>query len=294
MRDECMRGPGAVWTADTATVTGPGHVRRGLPNQDRKLVRSINPGCCLFAVADGAGSYRRSDLGATFAVGAAGDAAEHVFGAGTPSGFGGWSAMLPEFQAECLRRFDNSVDKATQQILAEHPDEPEPDIRASFATTLLAVVAQPPYFLYVSVGDCFLVVDREPGGPRLVVTASPRENTGATTFLTSVSRKSQLRSHVIVDDRITAMAVCSDGLAEGMLAVAAAPDGELHFQAPPEFRRYFEYFFRPAAAAGELQAYLNSAQMAATSSDDKTIVLAARRSESVQPTDVNDDAQVGQ
>ncbi|WP_174188543.1 PP2C family serine/threonine-protein phosphatase [Nocardia barduliensis] len=289
-----MRGAGAVWTAVTSTVTGPGHVRSGLPNQDRKLVRSINPRCCLFAVADGAGSYRRSDQGAELAVGAAWDAAEHVFGAGMPNGLGGWSAALRDFQSECLERFDRGVFELTRRVLAEHPDEPETEIRASFATTLLAVVAQPPYFLYVSVGDCFLVVHRDPGGPRLVVTASPRENVGATTFLTSGNRNQHIQSHVIVDDRITAMAVCSDGLAEGMLTVAGTPNGDLHYQAPPEFRKYFDYFGRHAAADGELEAYLKSAQFAATSTDDKTVVLAVRRSAPAQQVEVHDDAQVGQ
>jgi hypothetical protein len=290
MRSECMRGAGTIWTAVTSTVTGPGHVKDGLLNQDRHLVRSVNPGCCLIAVADGAGSCRRSDRGAEFAVAAASDAAEHVFGAGMPSGVGAWSAALQEFQAECLDRFDRSVSEMTQRIHAERPEEPPEKIRASFATTLLAVVAQPPYFLYVSVGDCFLVVDRQPGGPRLVVTEHEREITGLTTFLTSANRKQRLQSHVIVDDRITAMAVCSDGLQEGMLAMA----GGLHYQAPPEFRRYFEYFGRPGAADGELERYLKSAQFAVTSTDDKTVVLAVRQSASSQRVDVPDDAQAGQ
>ncbi len=290
MRSECMRGAGTIWTAVTSTVTGPGHVKEGLPNQDRHLVRSINPGCSVFAVADGAGSRRRSDQGAEFAVGAASDAAQYVFGAGMPSGFSAWSAALPVFQAECLDRFDRSVAETTQRIHAEHPEESQAEIRASFATTLLAVVAQPPYFLYVSVGDCFLVVDRRPGGPRLVVTERERENTGMTTFLTSANREDRLQSHVLVDDRITAMAVCSDGLQEGMLEIA----GGLHYQAPPDFRRYFEYFGRPDAADGELEKYLMSTQFAVTSTDDKTVMLAVRRSASSQRVDVHDDAQVGQ
>jgi hypothetical protein len=55
------------WKIASAYVTGQGHIKRNIPSQDRtyKLVRkSLNGNFYGLALADGAGSYRYSDIGA--------------------------------------------------------------------------------------------------------------------------------------------------------------------------------------------------------------------------------------
>ncbi|MBH0775965.1 PP2C family serine/threonine-protein phosphatase [Nocardia bovistercoris] len=271
-----MTGKDTVWTTVSASVRGPSHVQDNLRNQDNCLVRPITAQCTFFAVADGAGSYSRAEEGSKFAVTTAYQAAEQVFKDRMPQNPSEWSVATKEFANACLHRFDDRVaDFATQQ-LAHFPAESVQDIRESLSTTLLAVVARPPFFVYFSIGDCFLVLDRDRGGPRLAVTARDRENNGVATFLTSPERDADLQSGYLVDRRVTGLALCSDGLIDALLTVGATADGELHYQAPAEFRRYFEYFGRTAIPESQLANMLDSPTFAETSSDDKTIALAVR------------------
>jgi serine/threonine protein phosphatase PrpC len=273
-------GESAGWRITVASVIGPGHERAGLPNQDRWLVHPVGTRACLYAVADGAGSRDRSDEGAQFAVLAAAEAAESVFGAaGFPAGIAGWRTAMRTFRRSCLQGFDRSVKEAALKSRAADPAGAPPveQLRREFATTLLAVVAAPPYFGYLSVGDCFLVVDRRPGEPALVVSAPEREHAGVTTFLTSGNRDEHVHTGVLLDDRISALALCSDGVAEGLLSARQDGDGVLRYLAPPEFRAYFDLFGDQRVDGSELGAKLASPEFAVTSSDDKTIVMAVRR-----------------
>jgi Protein phosphatase 2C len=267
-----------LWRVVSATAKGPGHVSVHRPNQDREITRPIgDDGTWVYAVADGAGSRTRSDHGALLAVEAAATAAENVFGRGAPGTIDSWQVSIKSFVKECLDTFDRRVNAEVQGLRAVS-SEPADQLRGSFATTLLAVVAAPPYFGFLSVGDCFLVVDRDPGGPHLVVTAPEREHAGATVFLTSRNRGTDLNYGVIMDARIRGLALCTDGLCEGMLAIQQTTDGRIHQLAPPEFSVYFDHFSSPAVDGAELTMKLLSKEFAATSSDDKTIVLAVRTS----------------
>jgi serine/threonine protein phosphatase PrpC len=267
------------WRVISATAKGPGHASLHRPNQDREITRPVgDDGTWVYAVADGAGSRTRSDHGALLAVEAAATAAETVFSrSGAPATLSDWQVAVKSFVKECLDAFDRRVSAEVQGLRAVSGESAD-QLHGSFATTLLAVVAAPPYFAYLSVGDCFLVVDRDPGGPHLVVTAPEREHAGATVFLTSRNRGSDLSYGVIMDARIRGLALCTDGLCEGMLAIQQAADGRIHQLAPPEFRVYFDHFSSPAVDGAELTMKLLSKEFAATSSDDKTIVLAVRTS----------------
>jgi hypothetical protein len=263
------------WRITAASVIGAGHVRGNLPNQDRWRAEAIGPGIQLLTVADGAGSRSRAEHGAEFAVSGAHRAAMAVFGGGAPSTLAAWRAAATRFASGCLREFDLRVVDEMRRITENGEDEDE--LWRSFGTTLLAVVTAPPYLCFVSVGDCFLVVDRNPGGPHLLVAPEEREHAGGTVFLTSRGRDRHLTRGVLVDDRIRGVAVCSDGVSEGMLAMRTAPDGRLQHRAPAEFGAYFAHFGNPRTTPAELAAKLESPEFAATSNDDKTIVMAVRR-----------------
>jgi hypothetical protein len=263
------------WRITAASVIGAGHVRGNLPNQDRWRAEPVGPDVQLLTVADGAGSRSRAEYGAEFAVAGAHRAALEVFGAGAPGTLTAWRAAARRFASGCLREFDLRVVDEMRRI-AQNGDD-EDDLWRSFGTTLLAVVTAPPYLCFVSVGDCFLVVDRDPGGPHLLVAAAEREHAGGTVFLTSRGRDRHLSYGVVVDDRISGLAVCSDGVSEGMLAVRTAPDGRLQQRAPAEFGTYFAHFGNPRSTSAELATKLESPEFAATSNDDKTIVMAVRR-----------------
>lgn len=266
------------WRITAASVIGAGHVRGKLPNQDRWLAEPVGPGVQLLTVADGAGSRSRAELGAEFAVTAAHRAAAAVFGVGQPATLAYWRLATARFAKACLSEFDRLVGDEMRQLRRQESDAAEEELWRSFGTTLLAVVTAPPYVCFVNVGDCFLVVDRDPGGPHLIVAPPEREHAGGTVFLTSRGRDRHLSYGVVVDDRIRGLAVCSDGVSEGMLATQTAVDGRLQHRAPAEFGSYFAHFGNPSTTSAELDAKLRSPEFAATSNDDKTIVMAVRRS----------------
>jgi serine/threonine protein phosphatase PrpC len=268
---------GRRWRTICSSITGPGHVGDGRPNQDRATVFVVDDSCWLLAVADGAGSRSRAADGAEFATSAARSAATRIFGRHRQRGPGRWKSAAVQFRQECLRLFDSAVYDAQQRLSADPAcHESQHDIRDSFATTLLAAVVQPPYIAYVSVGDCFLVVDRDGGIPHLVVSPPEREYTNETTFLTSARRDTDAEHGVIVDDRINAIAVCSDGVAEALLAARPAAGGWLSYYAPSEFRSYFDYFGDPRVDPQELELKLGSPEFARTSADDKSVAMACR------------------
>ncbi|TCO48019.1 PP2C family serine/threonine-protein phosphatase [Actinocrispum wychmicini] len=263
--------PGADWLVTAVSVIGPRHERGGQPNQDRCLVHRFGRDKYLLAVADGAGSRSRAELGAELAVRAARDAAERTVV--NRESLVDWCVARDRFALECLARFDRLVSDEIAAI--RRSDSSAARLRDSFATTLLAVVVAPPYLLYLSVGDCFMVVDHDKDGPRLVVTAPEREHAGGTVFLTSSNRDRELTRGLIVDSTIRGVAISSDGSAEGLLNSRQSADGQIHYFAPHEFGRYFDRFSDPVSGPHDLASRLASAEFAATSGDDKTIIFAA-------------------
>jgi hypothetical protein len=104
----------------------------------------------------------------------------------------------------------------------------------------------------------------------------PDGDGGSTTFLTSADRDPAGGTWVLLDAAVDGFALCSDGLAEGTLSVVAGPDGAFHPAAPESFGGYFAAFHDPAADPADLARRLGSPEFAATSGDDKSIVLAVR------------------
>lgn len=261
----------AGWRVVDVSVTGPNHVSHHLPNQDAMRHMAIGGRCYALAVADGAGSASLAEHGSQLAVSAAGAAALRVFGTAVPTSLAEWRGAATTYATECLRLFDSAL-----AVKARETDPPAG--RADFATTLLTVVASPPWFAYVSVGDGFLVVDRRPGGPHLVVPPPMgREHLGETVFLTSAHREAAVLCEVLYDPCVRGLALCTDGLIEGVLTYSRAADGAMWPVAPPEFGRYFEYFRDPAKHPADLAHILESRDFAATSGDDKTMLLAVLR-----------------
>ena len=74
-----------AWRVVAASAAGSAHLARGLPCQDAWAWRCLPTGPLLAAVADGAGSAARAELGAALAVEAVMDALVHRWlGAASP------------------------------------------------------------------------------------------------------------------------------------------------------------------------------------------------------------------
>lgn len=269
-----------AWRIVPASTIGPNHVKLGAQNQDAMKCEPLPSGAQVLAVADGAGSQPRSALGALFAVEAAADAGQEIFGGRLPGTADEWRAAAARYAELCVAWFDQRVESAVEDInrQAVARGTSAKAARAQFATTVLAVVMAPPWFCCVSVGDGFVVVGRDPGGAHLVVPPPvDRGDAGQTVFLTSSGREAWLRREVLYDPAVYGIALCTDGLIEGLLDYDHGPNGDLLPMAPASFTGYFRYFANPANDANELTRKLLSQEFAGTSGDDKTMILAVRR-----------------
>jgi serine/threonine protein phosphatase PrpC len=267
------------WHLVPATTVGPNHVRSGLPSQDAMKQVKIGPDAFMLAVADGAGSRARAEQGSAIAVDVAADAAQELFGRGLPSSVEQWRVAAQRYSQLCLEWFDARVNGLVGAVTRQHGSAGREERGAAdFATTLLAVVAAPPWFLCFSVGDGFVVFDRYPGGAHLVVPPPmDRGDAGQAVFLTSANRTDGLRAEVIVDPLACGLALCTDGLIEGMLDYERGHGDDLIAIAPQSFVGYFRFFADPGADVNALTRQLASREFAGTSGDDKTIILAVRR-----------------
>jgi Protein phosphatase 2C len=264
-----------AWRIVPASVAGPSHARLALVNQDHWGAQELGASRWLLAVADGAGSRERAQHGSLLAIEAAESAAKICFGSAPVGSFGEWENKLAAFAESCQQFFDRAVDGAARQLFTRTPSAPSADeLRREYATTLLAVIADPPYFGIFGIGDGFLIVHRSPGGPHLVVAPPDREHRGGTAFLTSERRAEFLVRSIICDPSIQGLALCTDGLIEGVLAQRAAPDGRRFLVAPREFATYFEYFANPDVNPDDLARKLQGKDFAQTSNDDKTMLMA--------------------
>ncbi|GAB2618123.1 hypothetical protein Aab01nite_31760 [Paractinoplanes abujensis] len=251
------------WRIVEASVTGPHHVRNGLPNQDAHGHREFGPGLLAIAVADGAGSAARADEGSQLAVAAALDTAETMLTGDRPYAGAEWQSFAERYARGTLRRFDDSLRASSSP--------------AEFATTLLSVIVAPPWFVCFSIGDGFLLAERDPGGIHLLVPPPlDREFMGGTVFLTSPERVREQRLELLHDPRLRGLALCTDGLIEGLLNYAQDRGGRACPVAPPETIAYFDYVRDPAHGADGLNRALSSNDFAATSGDDKTVAMVVR------------------
>jgi hypothetical protein len=254
------------WRIVPATAHGVHHILAGRENQDSLAYRRLGDGFVL-AVADGAGSRARAALGSRVAVDAACDAAASAL-PGPVTSLPAFCSATRRFVQECLRRYDRRVAALSRTWPRTR--------RRDYASTLLAVVAHPPYFAHLNVGDGFLVVQHGQDGIQLVTAADP-DDAAETTFLTTPGRAFDMRWGVIADAAVQGLALCTDGLAEGLLAVDTLASGRQAFVAPAELAAYFRIFADPAALAVELTRQLNSDDIAATTGDDRSMLLAVRR-----------------
>ncbi|XVV09883.1 PP2C family serine/threonine-protein phosphatase [Actinoplanes sp. CA-131856] len=244
----------AGWRVVPVSVTGPEHLRHGAGNQDAFAWRADGDRLVL-AVADGAGSAGRSATGARLAVDAACDAVE----------------VLGTIDADHARRYAGRVLGLFDRRLARLGGE-----RRDYATTLIAVVARPPAYVFLAVGDSFLIVEHRDGGAHLLVPPDNGDSRGSTVFLTSDGRMPSVRCGLIDDPEITGLALCSDGVLDAVLGAGHDALGRPALRAPADFTAYLHMFADPAARPADLAERLRSPDFTATSADDKTMVLAVR------------------
>lgn len=262
------------WRIVGVSVPGSRHAAVAQANQDSWLYRQIADEMFVLAIADGAGSRPRSAVGSRLAVEAAFASACAVLPTQAPEQRQDWVELAGRWARACRAAFTQAVEATAGALSAENGKKLTPD---DFATTLLAVLASPPWYCYITVGDCFAVVYRRPGGARLVVPPAMAGSRGVTTFLTAPEAAAEVSSGVIDEPHLSGLVLCSDGLIEATLDVARGADGGMCYIAPSDLIGFFEVFADGDRTAADLAAGFASPEYAAASGDDMTMVLAVRQ-----------------
>ena len=253
----------SAWQVVGASAVGTSHLRQDLPCQDAYAYRLLPGGVLLAAVADGAGSAERAEVGSRWAVDEALACLEAALQTGQPQDEPGWTAlMLSAFGAA----------RTALLALAESEARPARD----FAATLTCAIATEDCLVTGSLGDCPAIAEDEAG--LFAATLLQRgEYANETHFLTGDDALDLVRA-LIYDEPVGRLALFSDGLTRLALRL---PRQDPH---TPFFTPLFSFTEKVGddpldqlRAVAQLEAFLSSERVCQRTDDDKTILLAVRR-----------------
>lgn len=250
-------GPLSVYSA---SVTGTGHLRRGIERQDQVFHRT-EAGFSIAVVSDGAGSAPNSALGALVTT-------RTVTVAAT------WRLlqMACPPDAEALGDILTGATVAARrslELMASQTGEP----LGSYANTLLLAIQTESLLGAVQIGDGGIVVSDCQVGYRLFTSPQRGEYANQTTFITSRDWRESLELRV-QEERPRNLAMFSDGLQN--LVIESATEQPFR----PFFNNVFQWLEKqsdPRKAETELASLLRSPRVTAKSDDDITLLLATRR-----------------
>lgn len=251
-------GSKSTWNTASASVQGLGHKKKGVVCQDAHALLRLPDARVVIAVADGAGSAARSELGSRAAVDAAVDhLRERLSGKPLPAE----DTKFRELFVETFRAALAAVEKA-----AKERGLPVKDL----AATLIVVVAEPLVTAVGQVGDGGVVVQNDKGHIDLLATWTKGEYANETSFLTSASMERDLAVKV-ERSPITAIAAFSDGMEIVGYDPGFKPNTDL-------FAELFLFAAEPRdeeSANREVSEFLSSPKVHKLAYDDLTLVLAA-------------------
>ena len=245
-----------TWSILGDSATGTSHRTRNTPCQDALRFRTFGPAneWLLIAVADGAGSASRSEVGATLVCD------EFVQRVET----GAFDELF--IQEGMLELFT-----ATRNRVIEEAERLDLRPRELACTALLALVG-PDSAAFAQLGDGAIVI-KDGDSYQTVFWPEPSEYANATDFLTDDQFANALH-FTTTTGPIHEIAVLTDGLQR--LA--------LDFTARTPYPAFFRPFFRRLQAEPDseplfepFRAFLDSTAVNAKTDDDKTLVLAVRR-----------------
>lgn len=264
------------WRVAYNSVIGTSHEKTGLPCQDAGGCRIIfDPAGrqILLAVAcDGAGSASRSLDGANVTV------AWFMREFGDTARRSGLVAITKEFVQDWLSRLRGEIkDRADADDLS--PRE--------FACTVLAAIISEDRAAFFQIGDGAIVVSNraEPNDYGWVFWPQHGEFANQTNFITQDDALDVLQFEI--EDRcIDEMAIFTDGIERLVLDLAKK------IANPPFFRTLFGWLAKTnpipvdteVPASPVLDRYLGSKQINDRTDDDKTLILASRRTTPAEET----------
>jgi hypothetical protein len=250
--------PPPAWRVTGTAVIGTSHERMGMVCQDAVDYRAVPGGPLLIALADGAGSARRSAQGAQWAVAEALRVLESSFRRRPPARPEAWVDLL----GEAFRQAHQAL-----RLLAGGDSEPV----SEYATTLTCAIAAGDCLAVAQIGDG-AVIARDSSGCWFAATRTQKgEYANETNFLTRPEALSAV-DYQVYRQRVSGLAVMSDGL---IRLAFQLPAGAPH---PPFFEPLFSFARDTAdemSARARLAGFLASDRVCSRTDDDKSLVLAA-------------------
>ena len=256
------------WRVAAASVIGVSHLNQNTVCQDRLLFRQIKTASdgeiLIAAVADGAGSTTRGQIGAEVAC--------ETFTAQVAEFLRAKNASVGSLNADFGRFWIEFFQTEIKKIAAEE----KTDLR-EFASTLVAAIVGETAAIFYQVGDGAAVFsgDGNKESYRFGIAPEDAEYVNMTEFLTDETAAESLR-FLRVEERIEDVILFSDGI------FPVAVDYQKNKPHEP-FLMPMIAPLRNGGAANDLdkklEIFLASPKINEKTDDDKTIILASRKKE---------------
>ncbi len=248
------------WRALSVSLCGVSHQSLDLPCQDVHALRILDNGVLIAALADGAGSAKYAEVGATIAATRAVEMLSAKLTANS----------APD-EEECKRLLQKAMQTAKEAV--EEAAAGREAQASELATTLILLIASPDFIAAAQIGDGAVVVSDEEG--KLVMLTSPQsgEYINETSFLISPGAIEAMQTE-IYSGRVKYLAAFTDGLQRLALKMPENVPHEPFFQ--PLFR-FMEKVTDEQQAQESLTAFLASPRIAERTEDDITLLLATLR-----------------
>jgi len=241
-----------------ASVAGAGHLKLGIPCQDAFACETLGGGFAAFAIADGLGGEKESELGAFTAVSAAMEAVEKLLLGQNPA-----EAKIEEIVRACFPAARAALEqKALEKNLALH----------DLACTMLAGVMTGSAAAVAHVGDGAVVAQSDEG-LKLISGPGESEYVNEVVPLTSKDYESQLRVSGPVPG-VICLAAFTDGCQRAGLVKSAGKFAPHEKFFAPIFAWAVSEVSELDQASNEIKTLLASPKMGKASDDDKTLVVA--------------------
>jgi hypothetical protein len=250
------------WRVIASTVVGTGHTARGLECQDAHALEPVSTNGWVAAIADGAGSARRSAEGAKIAVA---EAVKYLAARAMQQpelDESGWKGAL----LDCVHEARTAIEKLASEN-ANGTTNSLPDL----ATTLLIICVTENWICALQLGDGAIITRSTSGSLDLIFKPSRGEYINETNFITETDFAGHVQVRIQPAADIEAIAVLTDGIE--ILALSYA-NGSPH---GPFFGPMFTFASSPDGTDAGLEAFLKSEKVCERTDDDKTLLLAVRR-----------------
>lgn len=242
------------------SVRGSGHEKTGVVCQDSSRALLVADDFLIAAIADGAGSAEKSEVGSLIAVETAIQCLQEITA--------NWN--LPEEDEDWKLLILKVFKSAREAVEAEalRLDAPSREL----ASTLIVLLATQDFAVVGQIGDGAVVLSGSEGSIIALTVPQSGEFINETIFLTASDALEQIQT-ITYHGEISNLAAFSDGLQ--MLALKMS-DGTPH---QPFFAPLFKFVSSiedRETAANELKSFLQSPRISERTDDDLSLFLAHR------------------